>query len=115
MLKMFMCFFGPLITGGNSTRKIHPKEKSSYEQVFLNNFRLVPDSCHREEGKSSRELFEKVRVNAVFWVFFGSWVGFWASKGRYRPKGVFGKGVGNSKNTSEMRQHGSCFVQECAN
>ena len=23
---------------------------------------------------------------------------------RYRPKGVFGKGVGNSKNASEMRQ-----------
>ena len=32
-------------------------------------FRWVPDSCHREEGKSSRELFEKVRVNVVF---FGS-------------------------------------------
>ena len=33
---------------------------------------------------------------------------------RYRPKGVFGKGVGNSKNASEMRQkcvkHGSCFM-----
>ena len=26
-----------------------------------------------------------------------------AAKGRYRPKGVFGKGVGNSKNASEMR------------
>ena len=25
-------------------------------------------------------------------------------KTRYRPKGVFGKGVGNSKNASEMRQ-----------
>ena len=24
---------------------------------------------------------------------------------RYRPKGVFGKGVGNSKNASEMRQN----------
>ena len=31
-------------------------------KVFLNNFHLVPDSCHREEGKSSRKLFEKVRV-----------------------------------------------------
>ena len=40
---------------------------------------------------------------------------------RYRPKGVFGKGVGNSKNASEMRQtcvenaskmrqNGSCFI-----
>ena len=26
------------------------------------------------------------------------------SEPRYRPKGVFGKGVGNSKNASEMRQ-----------
>ena len=26
------------------------------------------------------------------------------------PKGVFGKGVGNSKNASEMRQNGSCFI-----
>ena len=25
-------------------------------------------------------------------------------KARYRPKGVFGKGVGNSKNASEIRQ-----------
>ena len=42
-------------------------------------------------------------------------------KNRYRPKGVFGKGVGNSqnasemrqkcvKNASEMRQNGSCFI-----
>ena len=40
---------------------------------------------------------------------------------RYRPKGVFGKGVGNSQNASEMRQkcvknasetrqNGSCFI-----
>ena len=39
----------------------------------------------------------------------------------YRPKGVFGKGVGNTqnasemrqkcvKNASEMRQNGSCFI-----
>ena len=33
-------------------------------QVFLNNIRWVPDSCHREEGKSSRELFEKVCINS---------------------------------------------------
>ena len=28
----------------------------------------------------------------------------YSSNLRYRPKGVFGKGVGNSKNASEMRQ-----------
>ena len=55
----------------NPPEKIHPKLKSSSEQVFLNNFHWVPDSCHREEGKSSRELFEKVRVNAVFLNVFG--------------------------------------------
>ena len=60
-------------------RKIHrknppPPTKSSSKQVFLNNFRWVPDSYHGEEGKSSHELFEKVRVNAVF--LFGVW-GFW--------------------------------------
>ena len=32
----------------------------------------------REEGKSSRELFEIVRVNAFFW-YFGFCVGLWAS------------------------------------
>ena len=57
--------------------KIHPQiEKSSSEQVCLNNFRCVPDSRHREEGKSSRELLEKVRVNAAFcrkvWVSINS-------------------------------------------
>ena len=56
-------------------RKVHPK------QVHLNNFHWVPDSRHREEGKSSRELFEKVRVNAlVFFGISGFWVGFGASK-----------------------------------
>ena len=29
---------------------------------------------------------------------------------RYRPKGVLGKGVGNDKNASEMRQNVSCFI-----
>ena len=38
-------------------------------QVFLNNFRRVPGLCQREEGESSRELFEKVRVNAVFFEY----------------------------------------------
>ena len=65
------------VRGGKSTRKNPPKiKKSSSEQVFLNNFRSVPDSCHREEGKSSRELFEKVRVNAVFFWYFGILGGF---------------------------------------
>ena len=59
--------------------KIHPKQKSSSEQVFLNNSRWVPDSHHREESKNSREIFEKVRVNAVFFWYFRFWVGFWAS------------------------------------
>ena len=45
------------------------KEVSS-EQVFLNNFRWVPDSCHREEGKNSRELFEKIRVKAAVFLAF---------------------------------------------
>ena len=35
-------------------------------KLFLNNFRWVPDSCHREEGKNWRELFEKARVNTMF-------------------------------------------------
>ena len=73
---MYICF-----TGGRSTRqKNHPKRKSSFEQVFLNKIPVgFPDSCHREEGKSSREPFEKVRVNAVFFGISGCWVGFWAS------------------------------------
>ena len=56
-------------------RNIHPKKstekKKKSEQVLLNYFRWVPDVCHRGEFKSSRELFEKVCVNAVF---FGN---FW--------------------------------------
>ena len=65
-------------------RNIHPKlstqhKKSSSEQVCLNNFGWVPDSCHREEGKSSCELFGQVRVNAPFFWYFGILGGFWAS------------------------------------
>ena len=60
----------------NPPEKIHPKQKSSCEQVLLNDFRWFPDSCHREEGKSSRELFEKVRVNAVFLWYFEILGGF---------------------------------------
>ena len=32
----------------------------------------------QEEGKSSRELFEKARVNAPFFGISGFWVGLWA-------------------------------------
>ena len=61
-------------------------KKSSSEQVFLNSFRWVPDSCHRETGKSSRELFEKVRVDAFFVGICGFWVGCWASiRGSWKP------------------------------
>ena len=66
--------------GGNPPVKIHPKYKSSSEQVFLNTFCWVPDSSfQREAGKSSRKLFKKVRVSAVFFGISGFWVGFWAS------------------------------------
>ena len=45
---------------------------------------------------------------------------------RYRPEGVFGKGIGNSKNASEMRQkciqnasemrqNGSCIIRKKRN
>ena len=60
------------------------RHKSSSERVFLNNFEIsiswVPDSCYRKEGKHCfRELFENVRVNAVFFGISGFWVGIWAS------------------------------------
>ena len=51
-------------------------KKRSSEQVFLNKVCRLPDSCEREEGKSSRELFEKVRVNAVFFLVFLDLDGF---------------------------------------
>ena len=40
----------------------------------------------------------------VFFSFFCSFEGSRGISNRYRPKGVFGKGVGNSKNASETRQ-----------
>ena len=56
------------VVGGQTFngRKIHPppkKKKSTQNKKFIwtsfsEQFRWVPDSCHREEGKSSRELFE---------------------------------------------------------
>ena len=71
------------VVPANQSQEENPPEKkppiinNSSEEVFLNNFRCVPESCHREEVRSSREVFEKARVNAVF--FGGFWVGFWAS------------------------------------
>ena len=56
--------------------EIHPKIKSSSEQV-LNNFRWVLDSCHREEGKVRADFSKKSVFNrGVLLVFrkFG-----WAS------------------------------------
>ena len=54
-------FFG----GGNLPPQNPPKMKSASEQVYLNSFRWLPDSRHRGKGKSSRDFFSKVCVNAV--------------------------------------------------
>ena len=64
-----------------------------------------------------------MRCNSDSWILHFKNYLFLNSKNysQYRPKGVFGKGVGNSKNASEMRQkcvknasemrqNGSCFV-----
>ena len=68
------------IRGGKSTGKIHPKQKKeAFEQAVLNNFRWVPDSRHRREGNSSRELFEKSSCKCGVFGISGFWVGFWAS------------------------------------
>ena len=52
--------------------RIHSEEEipksAQNKKVYLNKFFWVPDSCHREDGKSSRELFEKVRINVCFLV-----------------------------------------------
>ena len=59
-----------VVRGGQSTpKKSTQNTKSSSEQVSLSNFRWVPDSRHREDGKSSCELFEKVRANAPLFFF----------------------------------------------
>ena len=64
------------VNGGTPPKKIHPK--CSSEQVFL-----ARDSCHREEGKSLRELQKHNRVKSVFFgtLRFGVCVCvcFWAS------------------------------------
>ena len=56
--------------------------ESSSEQVYLNNFCWVSDSCHREEGRSSHEfLGKKLVLTQCFVVFLdlggvsGLWVG----------------------------------------
>ena len=70
------------IRRGESTRKdLTQNKKSSSERVFLNNSRWVLDSCHRKAGKSSRKLFEKARVNAVFFWYFGILGGFFGLYG----------------------------------
>ena len=76
-------------TGGKFTRKNPPPKRNSSEQVFLNNFCWVPDSPYREKGKSSRELFEKVRVNAVFFWYFRILSG--SEKGVFWKRGLFQK------------------------
>ena len=68
--------------------------------------------------------YEKSVSRSVIRCFIGLQIPtliFFSELIRYRPKGVFGKGVGNSKNASEMRQkcvknasemrqNGSCFI-----
>ena len=61
-------------------RKIHLKKSTRNKKLIRTNFNhfcRVPDLCHMEEGKSSREFFEKVRVNGVFFGISGFWVGCW--------------------------------------
>ena len=69
------------IRGGNPPEKKSTRKKEVHlNTFFLEQLLWVTDLCHREEGKHSRELFEKVRVKAVFfWYISGFWVGFWAS------------------------------------
>ena len=68
-------FYNPM-QGKTQRRKIHPKTCTQNKKVHVNKFIwtisvgfLTRVTC-REEGKSSRELFEKVRVNAVFFGYF---------------------------------------------
>ena len=60
-------YFRSTITGGKSTPQKSTQQKKNHR---------VPDSHHREEGESSRELFEKVRANAVVFAIFGILGGF---------------------------------------
>ena len=66
----------PSVTGGKSTRKKSTQNKKVHLNKFVWTISVgFHDSCHREEGKHSREFFEKVRVNAVFFGISGfRWV-----------------------------------------
>ena len=46
---------------------------------MLNNFRWVPDSFHRHRSKSSRQLFEEARTNAVIFLVFRDFGWVWGS------------------------------------
>ena len=50
----------PLIRGGQTTPKIPQKKKTVHLKKFMSNLCWVSDSCHREAGRRSRELFDKV-------------------------------------------------------
>ena len=68
-----------------STRKKSTQNKKrTSEKVFLNNGHWVPASCHREGGKSSRQLFERKKV--VLTPRFG--VGLGASKFIWRGRSL---------------------------
>ena len=68
-----------------SIRELHgdrgiPKQKSSSEQVFLNNSCWIPDSYHREAGRSWCELSENICENVLFCLWYlWIWGGGWAS------------------------------------
>ena len=90
-----------------STRtKIRPHSKNVHlKQIFLNNFRWVPDSCHREEGKSSRELLEKVRVNTVSsWCFWISGGGFGLYFGGMRWPVFWNRYWGRGRDEAELSE-----------
>ena len=61
---------GKLFTGGKSTRKNPPKIKKFIWTSLSEQFPLGSWPVWQGEGKSSRELFEKVRANAVFFLVF---------------------------------------------
>ena len=64
---------GGVVKGGVCKRKRTRASapKTSSERVFLNNFRWFPALYHREEGKSSRECFEKISCNRSVFGYFG--------------------------------------------
>ena len=84
-----------------------PSQKSAPRQV-------VPFP----RGHSGREVLHGVGADGVGVKFPIFAVNCCCLPFRYRPKGVFGKGVGNAsemrqkcvRNASKMRQNGSCFI-----